>query len=169
MAPRAASRSQLTPSAIMAFGVRYVEPLCRSSGSILNSLVYLPPAQRVKKTPLHFQTLNLDDKGIWIYIRRMNDPLHSTRSDRAPGVFAIGILCLFGSIISSLVGLSLVSPGAMLDRIWTLTPHAHSVLAPFGKIVGIVLFLVSIALAGALRDGWLAPLKEVRLHRPTSR
>jgi hypothetical protein len=66
---------------------------------------------------------------------------------------AVGVFLLFGAIMASLAGTTLVWQGSALDRIWILTPHAHTELVPFGKAVGIpfLLLAATLALAGM---GW---------------
>jgi hypothetical protein len=66
---------------------------------------------------------------------------------------AVGVFLLFGAIMASLAGTTLVWQGSALDRIWILNPHAHKELVPFGKAVGIpfLLLAATLALAGM---GW---------------
>ena len=52
-----------------------------------------------------------------------------------------------------LAGVTLVSPGTVLDRMWVLNPRAHQQLAPLGKAVGIPFLLLSAGL-GAAALGW---------------
>ena len=61
----------------------------------------------------------------------------------------MGIFLLFGAIMASLAGTTLVWRGTLLDRMWTLNPSAYKDLAPFGKTVGIPFFFLSYALAVA--------------------
>ena len=55
--------------------------------------------------------------------------------------------------MASLAGTTLVWQGSPLERIWTLNPHAHEELAPFGKAVGIPFLLLAATLAAASL-GW---------------
>lgn len=66
---------------------------------------------------------------------------------------AVGVFLLFGAIMASLAGTTLVWQGGALDRIWILNPHAHKELVAFGKAVGIpfLLLAATLALAGM---GW---------------
>jgi hypothetical protein len=66
---------------------------------------------------------------------------------------AVGVFLLFGAIMASLAGTTLVWQGSALDRIWILNPHAHKELVPFGKAVDIpfLLLAATLALAGM---GW---------------
>jgi hypothetical protein len=66
---------------------------------------------------------------------------------------AVGIFLLFGAVMASLAGTTLVWQGSALDRIWILNPHAHKELAPFGKAVGIPFLLLAATLAVA-GIGW---------------
>ncbi len=75
----------------------------------------------------------------------------ATRSPR--GVTALGIFLLFGAVMASLVGMTLVWRGTTLDRLWTLNPRAYKELAPYGKAVGIPFLLLGVTLAVA-GMGW---------------
>ncbi len=66
---------------------------------------------------------------------------------------AVGIFLLFGAVMASLAGTTLAWQGSALDRIWSLNPHAHKELAPFGKAVGIPFLLLAATLAVA-GIGW---------------
>jgi hypothetical protein len=66
---------------------------------------------------------------------------------------AMGVLLLFGAIMASLAGTTLVWSGTLLDRMWTLNPRAYKELAPFGKAVGIPFLLLGLTLAVA-SIGW---------------
>jgi hypothetical protein len=69
------------------------------------------------------------------------------------GMTAMGIFLLFGAIMASLAGTTLVWRGTLLDRMWTLNPRAYKELAPYGKAVGIPFLLLGFALAVA-SSGW---------------
>jgi hypothetical protein len=82
------------------------------------------------------------------------NPSGSTRKTFLPVSFkAIGIFLLFGAVIASLAGTTLVWRGTLLDRIWALNPRAHRELAPLGKIVGIPFLLLGVVLVCAA-VGW---------------
>ena len=74
-----------------------------------------------------------------------------TRSPR--GIAAIGFFLLFGALMASLAGVTLVWRGTPLERMWTLNPRAFRELAPYGKIVGIPFLLLGVTLAVA-GVGW---------------
>jgi hypothetical protein len=65
---------------------------------------------------------------------------------------AIGVFLLFGAIMSSLAGTTLVWQGTALDRMWILNPGAHKELAPLGKAIGIPFLLLAVTLAVAGMD-----------------
>lgn len=75
----------------------------------------------------------------------------SRRSPR--GVIAIGIFLLFGAAIALLAGITLARPGTVLDRMWTLNPHAYKQLTLLGRSVGILFLVLSVGL-GAAGIGW---------------
>jgi hypothetical protein len=88
-------------------------------------------------------------------VQHMNDSAQSPRPERPPGFIAVGIFWLFGSVMASLAGLSFVTPGTPLDRLWTLNPAAHQALAPLGQAAGVGFLLLAIALAVTCKR-WLA-------------
>jgi hypothetical protein len=70
-----------------------------------------------------------------------------------PGFAAIGVFLLFGATMASLAATTLLWPGTLLDRAWTLNPTAYKQLSPLGSKVG-VLFLLLAALLVASGVGW---------------
>lgn len=77
----------------------------------------------------------------------------ATQKKLSIGMIAIGIFLFFGAVMASLAGTTLVCPGTLLDRMWSLNAPAHSRLAPFGKTAGILFLLLSgtLVIGGA---GW---------------
>ena len=69
------------------------------------------------------------------------------------GKTAIGIFLLFGAVMASLTGATLLWRGTALDRMWTLNPRAYKELAPLGKVVGIPFLMLGVLLAVACM-GW---------------
>jgi hypothetical protein len=76
----------------------------------------------------------------------------STSSNRK-SISAVGVFLLFGSIVASLSGISLLWPGTALDRMWQLNPSAYAELAPVAKLAGsgFLALGVTLGIAGA---GW---------------
>src|SRR5437016_13161792 len=56
--------------------------------------------------------------------------------------------------MSSLAGTTLDCRRSALDRIWSLNPHAHKELAPFGRVAGIAFLLIAATLTDTC-VGWL--------------
>jgi len=76
------------------------------------------------------------------------------RLAKAPlGITAMGIFLIFGALMASLAGTTLMWRGTALDRMWALNPRAYNGLTPFGKAVGIAFILFGMILAVAA-IGW---------------
>lgn len=84
----------------------------------------------------------------------MNVQQLSARTSVPRGITAAGIFLLFGAVMAFLAGTTLVWQGSALDRIWSLNPHAHKELAPFGRVAGIAFLLLAATLTVAC-VGWL--------------
>jgi len=81
----------------------------------------------------------------------MNPP---TPHARPAGSLAIGIFLLAGAVTATIAGITLISPGTFLDRMWTLNKTGHAGLASLGKSVGFLFPVLGLALAAA-GIGWL--------------
>ncbi|MGA3324128.1 MAG: hypothetical protein ABSF45_06620 [Terriglobia bacterium] len=55
--------------------------------------------------------------------------------------------------MASIAATTLLWPGTILDRLWTLNAPAYARLAPLGRVVGIPFLILSVALAVA-GTGW---------------
>jgi hypothetical protein len=76
------------------------------------------------------------------------------RLARVPlGITAMGLFLIFGALMASLAGTTLVWRGTALDRVWALNSRAYHRLAPFGKMAGIAFLVLGITLAVAA-VGW---------------
>jgi hypothetical protein len=69
------------------------------------------------------------------------------------GFTAIGIFLFFGAVMASLAAATLLWRGTALDRVWVFNPTAYKQLAPLGRVVGILFFVLSVALIAA-GIGW---------------
>ena len=69
------------------------------------------------------------------------------------GIIVFGIFLFFGAAMASYAGMTLLWPGTMLDRAWSLNPEAHVQLTALGRWIGIPLLLLACALALA-GVGW---------------
>jgi len=73
---------------------------------------------------------------------------------KAPrGFTAMGIFLIFGALMATLAGTTLVWPGTALDRIWSLNPRAYAELTPLGRVVGMAFILFGMTLA-VTAVGW---------------
>ena len=63
------------------------------------------------------------------------------------GLTAVGIFLLFGALMASFAGVTLLWRGTLLDRMWALNPRAYRELATHGEIFGISFVLLGITLA----------------------
>jgi hypothetical protein len=70
-----------------------------------------------------------------------------------PGFTAMGVFLFFGAVMASLAATTLLWPGTVLDRAWTLNPTAYKELAPLGRKVGILFLLLAVTLITA-GIGW---------------
>ena len=90
-----------------------------------------------------------------VYIRSVDHPTaeDQKRSKPTHGVTAVGVFLLFGMMMASLAGTTLLWPGTLFDRIWALNPGAYTQLAPMGRIAGAAFLFLAAALAAAA-GGW---------------
>jgi hypothetical protein len=77
----------------------------------------------------------------------------NARGRKPPGFIAIGVFLFFGCLMAGLAATALLWPNTALDRVWTLNPTAHAQLARWGRKIGALFLLVSVALASA-GTGW---------------
>lgn len=74
-------------------------------------------------------------------------PAHPDRLPTPPGFSPIGLFLFFGALMAALAATTLLWPGTILDRLWSLNPSAHARLAPHRRVVGILFLPLSAALA----------------------
>lgn len=82
--------------------------------------------------------------------KRITDDLTGRPS---PGFSAIGFFLFLAAAMASLAATTLLWPGTILDRVWTLNPAAYRQLTPFGAAAGVLFLLLCTALATA-GIGW---------------
>jgi hypothetical protein len=89
------------------------------------------------------------------YSQRVNPTLPKIRVFTSRlGLKAVGSILLFGAVMASIAGITLVWRGTALSGIWTLNPRAYSELVPLGKPIGL-LFLSLAAVLAIAGTGWL--------------
>ena len=69
------------------------------------------------------------------------------------GLSAMGVFLIFAAVMATLAGVTLVWPGTVLQRMWTLNPRAYERITPFGKVAGIAFLLLGMVLSIAA-IGW---------------
>lgn len=75
----------------------------------------------------------------------------SGRSPRA--LAAMGVFLVFGAVMTTLTGTTLIWRGTLLDRIWALNATAYSRLVQHGKTIGIPFLLLGVIMTTASL-GW---------------
>jgi hypothetical protein len=78
---------------------------------------------------------------------------HPANEQRPAGFLLIGAFFVFGAIMATYAGVTLLWPGTYLDRIWQLNPNAHIQLQAMGRLAGIPFLILVIALLLAA-IGW---------------
>ena len=87
-----------------------------------------------------------NERRIQVYSQQMKRSTFPATTALPLGMRAVGIFLLFGALMASLAGTTLVWRGTVFARIWTLNPRAYKELLPFAKVPGILFLLLSIAL-----------------------
>jgi hypothetical protein len=77
----------------------------------------------------------------------------SDEDQRPRGFVPIGVFFLFGATMAAYAGATLLKPGTVLDRLWTLNETGHVQLATLGTSAGFG-FVVLSALMCAAAGGW---------------
>ena len=63
------------------------------------------------------------------------------------GMTALGIFFFFGATMAFLAGFMLLRPGTVLDYLWKMNPSAYAEMAPLGRMIGPLFFLLSAVMA----------------------
>jgi hypothetical protein len=85
-------------------------------------------------------------------------PLNLASSDGSSaqlilGMRAVGVFLFFGAAMAAFAGSTLLWPGPIGDRVWTLNPAAHAQLVPMGRKIGVAFLLLSLTMLTA-GIGW---------------
>ena len=81
--------------------------------------------------------------------------MNPTEEQKRPTAWlAIGVFLVWGAVMASIAGITLVFPGTFLDPMWALNPAGHAGLLALGRAVGSLFFVLTLALAAA-GIGWL--------------
>jgi hypothetical protein len=67
-------------------------------------------------------------------------------------VLVIASFLFFASLIASVVGVSLLFPNRLLDRLWKLNPEGAVLFHSIGRISGVFLIALAVAILAAARD-----------------
>ena len=77
----------------------------------------------------------------------------NNNKQRPQGFVPIGIFFLFGATMAAYAAVTLLKPGTILDRLWSLNKTGHARLAALGPGAGLA-FVVLSALLCAASVGW---------------
>ena len=77
----------------------------------------------------------------------------SAHTHSRKGIIAVGLFLFFGAAMASFAGMTLVWPGTILDRAWSLNPNGFTQLSAVGRIIGVPFLILACALAVA-GVGW---------------
>jgi hypothetical protein len=83
----------------------------------------------------------------------MNPSAGSLTRDSPRGMTAMGIFLIFGTVMATLAGVTMVWRGTFLDRVWAFNALAYQRLAPYGRTIGIPFLLLGVTMAVAAH-GW---------------
>jgi hypothetical protein len=68
---------------------------------------------------------------------------------RVPGFNAVGVFLFFGATMAGIAAVTLLWPGTVLDKAWTLNPNAYKQLALLSGIVGILFVVLGATLVAS--------------------
>jgi hypothetical protein len=72
---------------------------------------------------------------------------------RPRGFVPIGLFFAFGATMAAYAAITLLFPGARLDRLWALNERGHAGLLGLGRIAGFLFILLSAAMTATV-TGW---------------
>jgi hypothetical protein len=76
------------------------------------------------------------------------------RSSHSFGLTAMAVFLVFGAVMATLAGITLLFPGSFLDPIWRLNPAAGEQLRQLGRGIGIAFLGLGAAMVAAA-IGWI--------------
>ena len=76
------------------------------------------------------------------------------RNSHSFGLTAMAVFLVFGAVMATLAGITLLFPGSFLDPIWRLNPEAGEQLHQLGRGIGIAFLGLGAAMVAAA-IGWI--------------
>ncbi len=76
------------------------------------------------------------------------------RNSHSFGLTAMAVFLVFGAVMATLAGITLLFPGSFLDPIWRLNPEAGEQLHQLGRGIGVAFLGLGAAMVAAA-IGWI--------------
>jgi hypothetical protein len=84
----------------------------------------------------------------------MSSESSTTSRTRPAGVTAISLFFIFGTVMSGLAAIMLLSPRTVLDDLWRVNPRAHEGFTAMGAWAILLMFVVCLACLTAAIGLW---------------